>query len=210
MAVKYCDKCGLECIQTFRLCSRCGNNSFSDKPVDIVVAITRQQNSTAASHEKVEKPAATIAQKGAQKDKSQKTSNKLEGIGGWLTFFVVGLVFFSPVIVGFQVIELISLLQPLPESNIKNWLTFIACYQSLITLFGVFVGIRIWKKNIYAINHAKIYLKVSVLCAIILVSCNVYYFDSYAAIGPTITGSLVSVAWYLYLTKSKRVKNVFS
>ena len=162
MADKYCDNCGYQSISSLRVCPSCGNNSFSSTPLDGKEAGIHQQSSQKGPDDKAEVPRAVTTARVAWEAKSQTKSKKLVGVRGWLMFFVIQQVFISPIITGAQLVGLIKILQSAPDSDLKDWLTFLSCTIALLIIFGLFVGIQIWKIKQDAIKHAKLYLKTAI------------------------------------------------
>lgn len=208
MADKYCDNCGYQCMSSLRVCPSCGNNSFSSTPIEGKELGIHQQSLQTVSGEKTEEPRAVTAAKATWEVESQKKSKELKGVRGWLMFFVIIQVFIAPILCGVQVVELIALLQTAPDSGLKNWLTFLCCNVALLTFFGMFVGIQIWKIKQDAIKHAKIFLKLAVLFNIFWALVMTYKFEN-GSLASSITPIVVSIVWHIYFNSSSRVRNTF-
>jgi hypothetical protein len=195
-------------MPSLRVCPSCGNSSFSDTPPVKKEAETHRQASPTVSVDEAKEPAAVTAARTSWEAKSQTDSKELVGVRGWLGFFVIQAVFIAPVLNLLQLVGLIDILQSLPESGLKYWLTFCVCITALLTLFGLFVGTQIWRIKKDAIKHAKIYLKAAILYNFI-VGFGLIYNEDISSVLSLITSVLVVIIWHIYMDKSARVKNTF-
>lgn len=149
------------------------------------------------------------------------------GVGGWLLFFILTLVFFSPasyivaVLVGYRhTMESFSR-SAHPYSLYQFYFVEQAVGLALCG-YSIFAGIQLWKKRPGAVGNAKRFL---VLLAIFRLADFVAGLDWAAIMGTRGTlshflsvgtwriplNSLLYVAlWYSYLLRSIRVRNTFS
>lgn len=195
-------------MSSLRVCPSCGNSSFSETPPVRKEADTHRQASPTVSVDEAKEPAALTALRTSVEAKFQADSKELVGVGGWLGFFVIVQVFIQPIFVGAQLVGLIKILQSAPDSDLKNWLTFVSCTLGLFVIFGLFVGIQIWKIKQDAIKHAKLYLKIAIAFNIFWGLFFIYKFEdgSLASIMLTV---IVSIIWHIYMDKSSRVRKTF-
>jgi hypothetical protein len=213
VSVKYCDKCGNECIETMRVCPQCGNSNFSDTAPTIISQSPPPQISDTATDQPVEATLKPVTRSPASSTATTTPPQKLVGIRGWLLFFVISLIFIGPIILAATLAPEIGLLGTLPSSDEKNIAVFIICVAAILGLASIFIGVQIWQVKINAIRYAKIYLIASVI--INLGAAILLYNTLGEAIGPkeliidffrTLIGCGI---WYAYLSFSKRVKNTF-
>ena len=115
----------------------------------------------------------------------------LNDISGWLLFFIISLIIFSPL---FNLYLLFSQIETLLLADIIGML-------ALISLF-IITGIFLWRKKPYAVKFAKIILITTLIVNII----SAVYYSDYS---DTAQGTISSMIWILYLYNSKRVNQVY-
>jgi len=104
------------------------------------------------------------------------------------------------------------------EADIQSVIIIIGCVVSVKIIISIKTGVSLWRKSIRSVNVAKFYLIVLLLLSIIssfmpLIS-NVYLGLSRTillalAIESTVLSAGFFTIWYLYLCKSKRIKETY-
>ena len=204
---KYCTNCGVECMQSMRTCYECGNEDFSDTPVTI-----KPKTSSLSA----EQPVASNPQKPMPWETSSAGKPPLVGVRGWLLFFVIIIVFISPIYAGYEIKNLVELIADpkFPSGVLKNWMVAIACAAALLVLYGVYAGVQLWSVKSGAVKTAKTYLVVAavlpwVICLIFLqFLTGPEIFKNMG--GEVIGGMIFSGIWYWYLASSRRVKDTYN
>ena len=115
----------------------------------------------------------------------------LKDISGWLLFFIISLIIFSPL---FNLYLLFSQIKILSFADITRM-------SASISLF-IITGIFLWRKKSYAVKFAKITLITTLIVNII----SAVYYSDYS---DTSQGTIGLIIWILYLYNSKRVKQVY-
>ena len=144
---------------------------------------------------------------------------RYNGVGGWLMFFIITLVFLGPLgtcsSLGRYDSEWGSLYQAYPFIRTIKWINMVLGIG--LVCFGVYAGISLWRIRPNAVEIAKTYLVLAALIGTTLISlpflaglpeeANVAMLKATPiAILPVLVYSTV---WFLYLTKSKRVATTF-
>lgn len=144
-----------------------------------------------------------------------------KGVGGWLLFFVIGLVLLRPAIslpqmvIGWQ--ETRPVFEHLPV--LKTALAFEYGAGALSILIGIVVGILIWTGNRKGRTLARFYLIFRVAFSV-LISAGVYFMLQElpdealrqvmaAMVSGFITEIVYFAIWFSYFSKSKRVQNTY-
>jgi hypothetical protein len=127
------------------------------------------------------------------------------GVGGWLTFFCVSITVLWPLML------IAELSFAIRESNNAvgktiNFVLFVG-----LAAYSIVTGVRTWRGKPDAIRQAKIYLLVSLGISIVS-SIAVAGTTSSAefAISVLIYSGAYFLVWWLYLSRSKRVRNTFA
>ena len=115
----------------------------------------------------------------------------LNGIDGWLLFFIISLIIFSPL---FNLYLLFSQIGTLLFADMIRMLASISLF--------IVTGIFLWTKKPYAVKFAKIFLITTFILNLISA---VYYYD-YSDI---VRGIIYFIIWIPYLYNSKRVRQVY-
>ncbi|MDD3284079.1 MAG: thioredoxin domain-containing protein [Patescibacteria group bacterium] len=181
----HCPKCGHKLPNKSQFCTQCGNKILSEKNL-----------------EKKEEKEQNIEEK--------TKNNKLKGMGGWLSFFILSLII-SNVLTIIEGAKDISLILSFPY--LVSWMPYflilldVLIFGSVIA-FGAYAIYSFIKLKPNAVHLGKMYL-------IIVFLNNVMPF---IFSGETISydeGSVVSralgycITWFLYLSLSERIKNTF-
>lgn len=144
---------------------------------------------------------------------------RYRGVGGWLMYFIISLVFLSP----------LSMAASLRQYDLE-WSRFYTTYPFLKTInsinlvvgfgmicFSIYAGVNLWTIRPNAVHIAKIYLIVSAISSIMLtclplfagfperastVFLQVFPVEMILLVSPTV--------WFLYLSKSKRVATTYT
>ncbi|HUK30394.1 MAG TPA: DUF2569 family protein [Candidatus Acidoferrum sp.] len=138
------------------------------------------------------------------------------GVGGWLMFFVLCLTVFGPLLSLFSLIVLLIAAGELASQR-PEFITYAVVEALLIvptTVWGLMVGVSLWKARPGAVRRAKQFLLFVYMPATFLVSVLPFLFlppaDRVDTAGTTaVTTIIIDVAftliWRSYLTKSRRV-----
>lgn len=149
---------------------------------------------------------------------TEKSKPELKGVGGWLLFFCISLTILSPILTlynfasGYNDIK--ELIKYLP--SIYNVFIIDIIVGSIVIAFSIYAGISLWTVKKNAVRIAKLYL-------ITFISYSFLELIMYLSVFP---GKVINIVmgdfikeiiksliyftiWYLYLIKSKRVRNTF-
>lgn len=149
------------------------------------------------------------------------SGKSLKGVGGWLTFFCVGLTILGPLFSLGQITQAYDKAKPVLDRMpaIKSAVTFEITGSILLLIYGFFVGCIIWSGSPTGRRVARQYLLI-----------RLFGFIGIEAIGYLMISSLprnilsASIAdgwgeiaremvyffiWWLYFKKSKRVRNTY-
>lgn len=149
----------------------------------------------------------------------------LIGVKGWLLFFCISLIFIGPIIsLPTIIVYLVNINNPLNYDPLPNLILNIdVIVSTLILLFGIYVGITIWRVRPNSIRYANIflnaYLGYTILSFLIIFTIVpsydiIYNSETVGFLGDTFRETVYSIGsvivWKLYLKKSERVKNTFN
>lgn len=133
--------------------------------------------------------------------------DKLKGVGGWLLFFIITLVFIGPI---YQLLDFFLYPQFYFYGEVLAPSSVV--YAILISGWMIFAGVSLWAKNKKAVIWAKEFL-IAMLVLSIFSSIYSYGFfssEDYSLILYDVFRGIVYFAiWFSYLNVSKRVKNTF-
>ena len=133
-------------------------------------------------------------------------SYRSSGIGGWLLVFCLLLLIWQPLSLA---IVASSAIVSLPDRGLP--LAALMAARLLAAAFGIAAGLALLKRRPGAVAFAKLSLVIS--AAVDLVVYTTPYFPNNRAPGETPVFILVSLAystgWFLYLTRSTRVRETF-
>ena len=141
--------------------------------------------------------------------------DKYKKVGGWLLIFCLSLVVVQPLM---AIITMITLIEGIFPSIVLKYFLIDCLIQMAVTLYGVYVGIQLFKLKSNAVSVAKTYLIVSVaVCLISVFLPYVMDVSSYLSadiMAANIRGMIRSVIyfaiWTSYFNKSRRVKITFN
>ena len=129
------------------------------------------------------------------------------GIGGWLLYYCIALTILNPIYFLIQLFVSYFTTTDLVGSLVE---TFLILGQ--ITYFLI-IGIRLWQRKEKAVRQTKIFLMVIGLLSILeLVYVSISSSASQADasnIQADLKAIISSVIWFIYFSRSKRVKNTF-
>lgn len=154
-----------------------------------------------------------------------KRSTKLKSIG-WLELLIAYLCVLAPIGLIMGLGKISPLFEKVPALNSLG--TFDSLTRLVLILASFYAGVCLWKTLKGAVRKAKIIL-VALLIFNVLVVKGIYSLALYAALARAdvsipakavldalvrdITGSLISAAiiasWYIYLNRSRRVKEIY-
>jgi hypothetical protein len=122
-----------------------------------------------------------------------------QGVGGWLLFFIITLVFVQPISYFFLILIYYDSL-------------YIILYFILLSL-SLFAGISLWNKYDDAVKIAKRYMIALIVFSIfdIMIVCGgLSSFDCGYYVGENLLSYFIYIIiWWPYLNISKRVKNTY-
>ena len=154
-------------------------------------------------------------------------NNRYQGVRGWLLLFCVSLTILNPtlsIIFNFSTLggTLLATNRFIfsEEADIISVIIIISCAMCLKIIISIIAGVLLWRKSIRSVNVAKFYLIVLLLLSIISsftpLITNVHSFLGIGgnifwalAIERTIFSAIFFTIWYLYLNKSKRIKETY-
>ena len=189
----------------------------NELPDDILISSTEDENWVPANQ--------VLYSDSVQAEDSDATYNittesdmRYEKVGGWLLFFCLSLVIFTPLIGVFSLITSVDQLQSsfLPD-NFMSYFTIITIIEFALIGFGMYIGIKLWQIAPYAVQNAKKYLVIVLVVQIIQIFIP-YLFDFNSSIRDAlleeslkyVARTVIAVAiWLAYLRKSKRVKATY-
>ena len=191
--MKYCRSCSNECLETLRICPKCGHAEFS----------TERSNND--DHGDGGLRVTPIDVNSSDQQTVGGTTPKLYGVKGWLKFFVILFVFVWPLMGVASFLYVLDLLNMFPESE-KTYFIFSLCVGACMNIGFIYCGVLIWKIRTGAISFTKK----------LLWFCFAYYVLDlflYSMIVEPSAQGVGMVFWTLiflgYFSTSKRVKNTF-
>jgi len=140
----------------------------------------------------------------------EKEENKISGIGGWLTFFLVS-VLISLLAVSLDIYRSITQLNP--ETAILL-LPAVFLEAAIVVLYLLFI-FRLSSVKKVVVTYAKTFLILTISLGVygLLLSVLLYEPDGTSSTGELISVSLRNIAygliWLIYFIRSQRVKNTF-
>jgi hypothetical protein len=182
----FCTKCGAENSVDGEFCYKCGTALFSRRPGPV------GESGAAVA---VSIPPAV-------------SSNAPSGIGGWLLLLVlqlfsggvaVGIVGFTVLYASFRVSR---------EPNLG-----LCLYGFVALLFGgtgILAGVQLVRKKKHGVLMAKVYVSIFGCFALLVafVASNMTP-PHQSLIGSAVQGVAISALWFVYLLRSRRVKNTY-
>jgi hypothetical protein len=133
---------------------------------------------------------------GFQGIEQEKTSAQYNGVQGWLLLFCIAITILGPLFFSIR-----------PYTRPLSIMSSIIHYADAArTIYGIYVGIAIWRKKPVALNHVKIFLIWTFVLANLVIARSLGNAKT-MAIG---VASLCSISvWWLYFKESKRVRMIF-
>jgi uncharacterized RDD family membrane protein YckC len=147
MDKKYCDKCGISLMQTMRMCSGCGNKSFSSSPIQPV------------------KPAFTPSQAssyGSSGMAMQANIGSLTPAGNWARLGAAIIDSFALTLLGFAIIAILGGLYFVTGSNNSSpyaaiyYLLLLPLHFAYFTYFHSSIKQATWGKQVAGIKVVKV------------------------------------------------------
>lgn len=148
------------------------------------------------------------------------TSDEPRGVGGWLLLFVFSQVLFGPWRAAEGVWQMWERIGPHPFPVIRQMAIVIMIIILLMAIYGVMVGVLIWRGNKRGRTAARQYLIFRILVTLVIFTSLTSW--SYNSFGPSgarrmalgiIWPAAVEVAfcliWLAYFIFSKRVRNTY-
>lgn len=142
-----------------------------------------------------------------------------KGVKGWLLFFCISQVFFLPSNTLKHVDWMWNKIGPHPFPVAKQLATIDTIVSVAVALYGMIVGILIWRRHGASRSLVRVYLVVRMLIAFFSCGLLVLWAYNFArtfgrrmAIATIPLASLeiaVAILWWCYFTYSKRVRNTF-
>jgi len=148
----------------------------------------------------------------------KSTFNEAKGMGGWLIVFVIA-IFLRPLMVAYNIsINFMTIIKL--SNEFPFMLTFYTVGKLIdvaICFFGFYVAYCLFKTKINAPSKAKLLILFSLIQVIFLYILPLFYGLPTDVTKELLAGNILGsigvllfcLAWYLYFTKSKRVKNTF-
>jgi hypothetical protein len=148
------------------------------------------------------------------------TNNEPRGVGGWLLLFCVGQVLIAPLRTLQTIWRMQEQIGPHPFPVIRQLVTIIIAIGIGLTVYGMIVGILIWKGNKRGQALARHYLLIRIgITVIIFGSLTAWSFNTLgtpaaqrmamAMISPVSLEIAWGLIWFAYFTYSKRVRNTY-
>ncbi len=147
MDKKYCDKCGVSLMQTMRMCSGCGNKSFSSSPVQPVKTTFIQSN------------VSTYASSGVA---SHPNIGLLTPAGNWARLGAAIIDSFALTLLGFAIIAILGGLYFVTGSNNSSpyaaiyYLLLLPLHFAYFTYFHSSIKQATWGKQVAGIKVVKV------------------------------------------------------
>ena len=138
-----------------------------------------------------------------------------QGVGGWLTLFILGLTVFGPILTIVNLFKEFDQFahQAATSNAVLAGLIFDIVFTVALMSFGVYAGVRLLKVKPNAVRIAKRYLVLYFLYSVLMIALQI--FGSIAnppqaeqvtsEISPPLRSIIYVIIWYSYLGKSKRV-----
>lgn len=140
----------------------------------------------------------------------EKKENKISGIGGWLTFFIIS-VLISLFAVSLDIYRTITQLDP--ETAVLI-LPIVFLEVAIVALYLLFI-FRLSSVKKVVVTYAKSFLVLTISLGVygLLLSVLFYEPDGASSLGELTSVSLRNIAygsiWLIYFIRSQRVKNTF-
>ena len=144
---------------------------------------------------------------------------ELKGVRGWLLFFCIGQVSLAPSNALQDINKLWDKIGPHPFPVVRQIAVIDTVVTVTVMLYGMIVGILIWRRHSAGRSLARQYLVVRMVVAFLVCALMVawaYNFSvklgpkmAFATVPWTALEIAVAILWWCYFTYSKRVRNTF-
>ena len=143
---------------------------------------------------------------------------ELKGVGGWLLWFIIGLILITPIYslggidteFDLLISKTPSLAKDITFNSYKRWIYVI---YTMEYLFGAIAGFRLWKTHTLAsVEFARIMLCCLPVFSLSVIAVCKYYYGSSDNVGLWTSFAktiIYSFIWYSYLDRSVRVRNTY-
>lgn len=180
---------------------------------------------THQSHREVQpEPPLPNPQSNPAPDPLGQTKEGPRGIGGWLTFFCIGLVVGSPLKALPSILDSLDSLRRIDgiataSASLKLAIEFEVCGIALLTVYGIVAGCIIWSGSPEGRKIARQFLVIRFLGLIAVELVTVLLMRGlpdkvFGEVIGSVTAQIVAAgiltaAWWAYFRKSKRVRNTY-
>lgn len=148
-----------------------------------------------------------------------RTTEELKGVGGWLMYMCVGLVFLGPAAILFQIFATLQTLDLIATEwpGFRPVFAMISLLSVGIALFGIYVGVRLWGAHQDAVKKAVFYFYaqagIPVLELFMVLNSAIPSDLQSDVVSGQIRHIFMAMVWagiwVSYLKKSRRVKTTF-
>jgi hypothetical protein len=152
----------------------------------------------------------------------KRVPEPLTGVGGWLAFFIFGLVILGPFFAFTDIGYAAKFLRALIDRTVRPaegvatlaaWLTYLG-----VRIYGVYAGVELWRVRPNAVSEAKRFLLMyaTTTAVIVLVRFTWATLNGHAVqnrldlMMELFRALAYSAVWYAYLVRSVRVENTYS
>lgn len=148
------------------------------------------------------------------------TNEEPRGVGGWLLLFCFGQVLFAPARAFQEILQLWQRIGPHPFPVVREMAEIIEIVILLVTVYGITIGILVWRGKTYGRVLARQYLIVRTgVVVLISTSLTAWGYNAFgpdaaqrialAMIGPVSLEIGTCLIWFAYFTYSRRVRNTY-
>ncbi len=153
-------------------------------------------------------------------DENSRDAYLYKGIKGWLLLLCITLTILDPVSMLLNLFAASNLAKPFFEThkNLFNLILVSGIFTIGLIIFSIYAGLCLWRLTANAVSIAKKYFKsIFVYSAVAIFLPDIFGVseDIYKKIGGNhVLNSLITmcyaIAWYIYLSKSKRVRFTYN
>ncbi|HWZ46357.1 MAG TPA: DUF2569 family protein, partial [Candidatus Saccharimonadales bacterium] len=136
-----------------------------------------------------------------------RVRDDLRGVGGWLLFLCIGLIFFAPVSQAMIAAKAFRNLATL-RLSIQTFLRIgtVGTIYAGLAVFSCIAGVMLWMENPRGVSVAKAYFIVAAVLPILLYSALRLAGMEVDLVRIVLGRLAASSIWYAYLSSSRRVK----